>query len=147
MYEIKVKLATIVKGDQKVPFSIASTQRCRGGRYSFPWIAPLYPWYVPYIAECLTRRYQVPFLKSLVWHNQGLNLGLLDHWQTLYPLGQWANLFISTLFFQIFQPKSVYYTQKLYNWFFFSHMPFHIQDWMAKSKEYLQSKLMSFTPL
>ena len=34
------------------PFSIATTPRCRGGHYSFPWIAPLYPWYVPYIAEC-----------------------------------------------------------------------------------------------
>ena len=22
------------------------------GWYSFPWIAPLYPWYVPYIAAC-----------------------------------------------------------------------------------------------
>ena len=32
-----------VEGDQKVPFSIATTPRCRGGRYSFPWIAPLYP--------------------------------------------------------------------------------------------------------
>ena len=28
--------------------------------------------------------------KSLVWHNLGLNTGLLDHWRTLYPLGQWA---------------------------------------------------------
>ena len=32
----KVKLATIVKGDLKAPFSIATTPRCRGGRYSFP---------------------------------------------------------------------------------------------------------------
>ena len=40
----KVKLATIVEGDPKVPFSIATTPRCRGGRYSFPWIALLYPW-------------------------------------------------------------------------------------------------------
>ena len=40
---IKVKLATIVKGDPKDPFSIATTQRCREGRYSFPWIAPLNP--------------------------------------------------------------------------------------------------------
>ena len=24
----------------------------RGRRYSFPWIAPLYPWFVPNIAEC-----------------------------------------------------------------------------------------------
>ena len=40
---IKVKLATIVEGDPKAPFSIATTPRCREGRYSFPWIAPLYP--------------------------------------------------------------------------------------------------------
>ena len=47
----KVKLATIVEGDPKAPFSIATTPRCRGGRYSIPWIAPLYPWTVPYNAE------------------------------------------------------------------------------------------------
>ena len=32
----KVKYATIVEGDPKAPFSIATTPRCRGGRYSFP---------------------------------------------------------------------------------------------------------------
>ena len=32
----KVKLATIVEGNPKAPFSIATTPRCRGGRYSFP---------------------------------------------------------------------------------------------------------------
>ena len=37
------KLATIVEGDPKAPFSIATTPRCRGGRYSFPRISPLYP--------------------------------------------------------------------------------------------------------
>ena len=37
------KLATIVEGDPKAPFSIATTPRCRGGRYSIPRIAPLYP--------------------------------------------------------------------------------------------------------
>ena len=37
------KLATVVEGDPKAPFSIATTPRCRGGCYSFPWIAPLYP--------------------------------------------------------------------------------------------------------
>ena len=52
VYPTKVKLATVVKGDQKVPFSIATTPRCGGGCYSFSWIAPLYPWYVPYIGEC-----------------------------------------------------------------------------------------------
>ena len=33
---------TVVEGDPKVPFSIATTLRCRGGRYSIPWIGP-YP--------------------------------------------------------------------------------------------------------
>ena len=32
----KVKLATIVEANPKAPFSIATTPRCRGGRYSFP---------------------------------------------------------------------------------------------------------------
>ena len=35
-------MATVVEGDLKAPFSIVTTKRCRGGRYSFPWIAPLY---------------------------------------------------------------------------------------------------------
>ena len=53
VFECKqVKLATVVKGDPKAPFSIATTPRCRGGRYTFPWIAPLYTWYVPYNTEC-----------------------------------------------------------------------------------------------
>ena len=29
-------MATIVEGDQKAPFSIATTPRCKGGHYSFP---------------------------------------------------------------------------------------------------------------
>ena len=86
------KLVTVVKGDPKAPFSVATTPKCRGGCYSFPWIASLYPWYVPYNAECKARRYQVPFFKSLVWHNLGLNLSLPDHWWTLYPISQWASL-------------------------------------------------------
>ena len=37
-----LKFMTVVEGDQKAPFSIATTLGCRGGRYSFPWIVPLY---------------------------------------------------------------------------------------------------------
>ena len=48
----KVKLVTVVEGDQKALFSIATTPRCRGGHNSFTWIVSLYPWYIPYIAEC-----------------------------------------------------------------------------------------------
>ena len=63
----------VVEGDLKAPFSVATTLKCRGGHYSFPWIAPLYPWYVPYNAECSARQYQVPFFKSLVWLDLRLN--------------------------------------------------------------------------
>ena len=35
----KVKLATVVEGDPKAPFSIATTPRCREGRYSISLIA------------------------------------------------------------------------------------------------------------
>ena len=48
----KVKLVTVVESDQKAPFSMATTPRCRGGRYSFPWIASLYPRFPPYDTEC-----------------------------------------------------------------------------------------------
>ena len=37
VYEIiKVKLETLVEGDPKAPFSVATTPTCMGGRYSFP---------------------------------------------------------------------------------------------------------------
>ena len=49
---IEKLLATVVEGNPKTPFSIATTLRCRGRCHSFPSIAPFYPWYVPYIAEC-----------------------------------------------------------------------------------------------
>ena len=32
---IELNLATFVEGDQKAPFSIATTPRCRGGHYSY----------------------------------------------------------------------------------------------------------------
>ena len=42
-YIVKVKLVTLVKGDLKDSFSIATTPRCKEKRYSFPLIAPSYP--------------------------------------------------------------------------------------------------------
>ena len=34
-YFTRVKLATVVEGEPKDPFSMATTPRCGGGRYSF----------------------------------------------------------------------------------------------------------------
>ena len=48
IYIVKEKLATAVEDNPKAPFSIATTPRCREGHYSFPCIAPLYPWSTPY---------------------------------------------------------------------------------------------------
>ena len=42
------KVGILNRGWPKVLFSIDSTPRCRGERYFFPWIAPLYPWSEPY---------------------------------------------------------------------------------------------------
>ena len=36
-------MATVVGGDSRAPFSIATKPSCRRGRLSFPWIASLYP--------------------------------------------------------------------------------------------------------
>ena len=44
------KLATIVEGNPKAPFSIATTPRCRGVRYSFPGII-----YIDEIDRCIYR--------------------------------------------------------------------------------------------
>ena len=52
VYIKKEKLATLVEGDPKAPFSIATSSRSRGGRYSIPRIAPFYHWSLPYSAEC-----------------------------------------------------------------------------------------------
>ena len=83
LYKVKVKLATIVEGNPKAPFSIATTPMCRGGRYSFPGLLYFTLDSVPYNAECLARRHQVPFFESLVWLDLGLNPGLPGHWRTL----------------------------------------------------------------
>ena len=84
------KIGHCSRGQPEGSLSIASTPRYRGGHYAFFWITLLYSWYISYN---VSRRYQVPFFKSLVWLNLGLNSGLPGHWWTLEPLGFWAGLF------------------------------------------------------
>ena len=36
------KVGGLSRGPPKAPFSIGPIPRCRGGHYTFPWIAPLY---------------------------------------------------------------------------------------------------------
>ena len=40
---VYIKLVTLVEGDLKDSFLIATTLKCRGGRYFISWIVPLDP--------------------------------------------------------------------------------------------------------
>ena len=66
------KLVTLVEGDPKAPFSIATTLWSRG-EHSIPRTDALYPWFSPYRAECWARWHQVPFLN--LWY--GLTLQII----------------------------------------------------------------------
>ena len=50
IYIYKVKLATLVEGDPKATFSIATARGV--GEGTIPRIAPLYPWSLPYNNQC-----------------------------------------------------------------------------------------------
>ena len=58
-------MATVVEGDTKAPFSLATTLSCRCECYVFPWIAPLLLFILnTYI---IMLRHQVPFLS--LWYD------------------------------------------------------------------------------
>ena len=60
------KLATIVEGDPKAPFSIATTPRCRGGRYSI---------ILTLMKNISYKLNVVPWVQSMHRHpNTGMNL-------------------------------------------------------------------------
>ena len=80
------KLSTVVK----VPFSIATTPRCRDGAIHFPGLSHFTLDTNLIMQSVKQGRIKYHFLKSLVWLDLGLNAGLPDHWWTLYPLDQWA---------------------------------------------------------
>ena len=77
---IYIKLAILVEGDPKAPFSKGTTPRCRGGRYSFPGL--LHFTLVPYFIMLSGEQ-----VMTLVWLDLGLNPVLPKHWWMLYSLG------------------------------------------------------------
>ena len=78
IYISKVKLATIVEGKPKALFSIATTPRCRGGRYSFPVL--LYFTLDPYLIMLSVNQGGIKYHFLSLW---GLNPDLPGHWRTL----------------------------------------------------------------
>ena len=81
------KCTTLIEGDPKAPFSIATTERCKGERYTILWIAPFCPWSLPYNAV-LSKAASTTIFESLVWLDLGIKPSLPDHWWTFYSLGQ-----------------------------------------------------------
>ena len=94
----KYSCLPLVKGDPKAPFSIATTPRCRGEHYSIPWIAPLYPWSLPYNAECLAKRNQVPFFEFGMTRPEiePRSPGTLANTLFIWPMA-WGKIFILLL--------------------------------------------------
>ena len=76
---IYIKLATVVEGDQKIAFSIATTPRCRGG--DTPFLGLLHFTLDTYLISLSVKQGGIKY--HLVWRNLGFNPSLLDHWWTL----------------------------------------------------------------
>ena len=95
-----IKLATVVEGDQKITFSIANTLRFGEGAISFPGLPHFTLDTYLILLSVKLGGIKYHFLKSLVWRDLGLSPDLPDHWQTLYPLGQWIlqNLWLNRVF-------------------------------------------------
>ena len=67
IYKVKVKLATIVEGNLKAPFSIATTPMCRGGRYSFPGL--LYFTLDPYLIMLSVKQGGIKYHFLSLWYD------------------------------------------------------------------------------
>ena len=66
-YIYSIKLATIVEGNPKAPFSIATTPRCRGGRYSFPGL--LYFILDPYLIMLSVKQGGIKYHFLSLWYD------------------------------------------------------------------------------
>ena len=69
---------TVVEGDPKAPFLIATGLRCREGSYSFPWIAPLT--LDPYFIILSEKQTSITIFLCL-WYDDLIEPSSLpDHW-------------------------------------------------------------------
>ena len=86
-------MATVVECDHKALFSIATTPRCRGGRYSFPWIAPLPLMHTLY-CWVLSKEVSSTIFKVIGMMRAGIERRPPYHLRTINTLGQWAGLWV-----------------------------------------------------
>ena len=89
------KLATIVEGNPKAPFSIATTPRCRGGRYSFPGL--LYFTLDPYLIMLSVKQGGIKYHFLSLWYDL-----TWDWTQVSRAIGEHSNKANSHSFFFFF---------------------------------------------
>ena len=83
-YQPNKKLATIVEGNSKAPFSIATTLMCRGGRYSFPGL--LYFTLDPYLIMLSVKQGGIKYHFLSLWYDP-----TWDWTQVSRPIGEHSN--------------------------------------------------------
>ena len=70
-YKLKIKVGDRSRrqpeGNPKAPFSIATTPMFKGGHYSFPWIAPLYP--DTYLIMLSIKQGDIKYYFLTLWYN------------------------------------------------------------------------------
>ena len=85
---IIIRMLTVVGGDRKAPFSIATTPRCWGGATPFPGF--LHFTLDTYLIMLSVKQGGTKYHFVSLWYDstRGLNPGLPDHWQTHNLQGQ-----------------------------------------------------------
>ena len=79
-------LATVVEGDPKALFTIATTLRCREGTTPFPGLLHFNIDSHLIVLSAKQGGIKYHFFETLVWVDMGLNPGLPNHLRTLYIL-------------------------------------------------------------
>ena len=96
IYICKLKLATIVEGNPKAPFSIATTPRCRGGRYSFPGL--LYFTLDPYLIMLSVKQGGIKYHFLSLWYDstgiEPRSPGPLANTLTARPMSGMSGIYI-----------------------------------------------------
>ena len=82
-------MATIVEGNPKAPFSIATTPRCRGGRYSFPGL--LYFTLDPYLIMLSVKQGGIKYHFLSLWYDS-----TWDWTQVSQAIGKHSNRWANT---------------------------------------------------
>ena len=108
-YYVVKKLATIVEGNPKAPFSIATIPRCRGGRYSFPGL--LYFTLDPYLIMLSVKQGGIKYHFLSLWYDS-----TWDWTQVSRAIGEHSNRLTNVQLECYYVPHTYYTTITFSDW-------------------------------